>query len=99
MSVKFVALFKQPEDPDGFLATFNNEHVPLLLKVPGPTSADITRLDRDSFGNKPEFFLIVTIGFPDRETFRAAALSPEWRSATENLMTFAKGLVTAYVGS
>ncbi|MBM3267443.1 MAG: EthD family reductase [Candidatus Sericytochromatia bacterium] len=99
MSVKFVALFKQPEDPETFLRTFNEEHVPLLLKVPGPTSADITKLDRDSFGNKPDVFLVVTIGFPDRETFKAAALSPEWRAATENLMTFAKGIVTAYVGS
>jgi uncharacterized protein (TIGR02118 family) len=99
MAVKFVAMFKQPEDPEAFLRTFNEEHVPLLLKVPGPTSADITKLERDSFGNKPEYSLIVTIGFPDRETFKAAALSPEWRVATENLMSFAKGLVTAYVGS
>jgi len=99
MSVKFVALFKQPPDPDGFVKQFDQEHVPLLLKVPGPNSCDITRLERDSFGNKPEYFQILTIGFPDRETFRAAALSPEWKVATEHLMTFAKDLVHAYVGS
>ncbi len=96
--LKFVALFKQPPDSAEFMRRFDTEQLPLLLKVPGPTSAELIRLKRNSFGETPDYFQILTIGFPDQETFRTAALSPEWRSATTNLMEFADGLVSAYIG-
>jgi uncharacterized protein (TIGR02118 family) len=41
--IKLVALFKRPEDVEGFDAHYNDTHAPLMRQVPGLMRMDVTR--------------------------------------------------------
>ena len=93
MTVKLLALYKQPEDEAGFMDHYENVHAPLARKVPGLEKLVVNKVT-GAPGGDPELFLVAEMHFPNRATFQMAMASEENRAAGEDLMRFAKGLVT-----
>jgi uncharacterized protein (TIGR02118 family) len=94
---QLIALYKKPDDVDAFLAHYQDVHAPLVRKVPGLQSMQVSRVEGDAFGGEPPYFMVATMNFGDAETFKNALRSEENKAAGKDLMTFAKGLVTLMV--
>ena len=93
-----IALYKTPADPDAFLAYYEATHLPLVQKIPGLLSAQVTRVDRTLMGEQG-WFLIAEMCFADADSFRTAMKSPENAAVGADLANFAEGLVTVLTGS
>ena len=96
MTVKLIALYKKPDDEVAFLQHYHEVHMPLVMKTPHLTKAEINRITGAPFGD-PAYFMIAAMHFPDRSRFDEAMASQENRAAGRDLMAFAKGLVTLLV--
>jgi uncharacterized protein (TIGR02118 family) len=92
--MKLVAIFKKPEDPQAFEKAYLETHMPLIQRLPGLISSDISRFTRTLMGE--ELYLMNVMTFEDLDRLKAAMKSPEMAAASENLNTFAAGLVTLY---
>ena len=73
-------------------------HLPLVQKIPGLLSAQVTRVDRTLMGEQG-WFLIAEMRFADADSFRTAMKSPENAAVGADLANFADGLVTVLTGS
>jgi uncharacterized protein (TIGR02118 family) len=91
---KLIALYTQPDDPQAFLAHYNEVHMPLVAQTPGLVSAQINRVEANIMGGESPYFLIAEMTYPDKATFDTAMASPENRAAGKDLMSFARGKVT-----
>lgn len=87
---KLIALYKQPEDPAAFDKAYFETHLPLIDKVPGLQSKQVTRFTRALVGDG--YYLMAEMHFADADALKAAMKSPEMAAAGENLDSFAKGL-------
>lgn len=87
---KLVALYKQPADAAAFDKAYFETHLPLIEKVPGLQSAQITRFTRTVLGDG--YYLMAEMYFVDEAALKAAMKSPEMAAAGANLDSFAKGL-------
>jgi uncharacterized protein (TIGR02118 family) len=96
MTVKLIALYKQPEDEAAFLSHYHDVHMPLVAKTPHLQKAVVNRVTGSPMGEAP-YFLIAEMHFPDRARFDEAMASPENRAAGKDLMGFARRLVTLVV--
>lgn len=96
MTVKLIALYREPDDIDGFLRHYEEVHAPLVRKTPHLETMTVDRVTGSPMG-KPAFFLIATMVFPDRARFDEAMASPENRAAGKDLMGFARDVVTLLV--
>ena len=92
--VKLIAMYEKPENEAAFFEHYENVHAPLAQKVPGLQKLVMNRVYADAFGREPRYVLIAEMHFPDRTTFDAAMKSPENRALGQDLMSFAKGIVT-----
>lgn len=92
--VKLLAMYEKPENEAAFFEHYENVHAPLAQKVPGLQKLVMNRVYADAFGREPRYVLIAEMHFPDRTTFDAAMKSPENRALGQDLMSFAKGIVT-----
>jgi uncharacterized protein (TIGR02118 family) len=95
---KFVALYKRPEDIEAFEKHYAEVHVPLVTKTPGIGSINLTRFKASAMGGEPAYYMMTEISFFDKDTFKAAAKSPEWSAAGKDIMSFAASIVTLIVG-
>ncbi|ADV66780.1 EthD family reductase [Deinococcus maricopensis] len=95
---QFIALYRQPDDEAAFMKHYTEVHTPLVQKIPGLQSLQVTRLERNPMGGAPEFFLMAVMTYPDADTFKAAMNSPENAAAGKDLMGFAAGTVTLMTG-
>jgi uncharacterized protein (TIGR02118 family) len=94
---KLIALYQTPEDPDAFLAHYNDVHMPLVRQTPGLQDAKASRVKANAMGGEAPYFLIAEMTYPDKATFDAAMASAENRAAGKDLMSFAKGKVTLLI--
>ena len=92
--VKLIAMYEKPENEAAFFEHYETVHAPLAQKVPGLQKLVMNRVYADAFGREPRYVLIAEMHFPDRATFDAAMKSPEHRALGQDLMSFAKGIVT-----
>lgn len=92
--VKLIAMYEKPENEAAFFEHYETVHAPLAQKVPGLQKLVMNRVYADAFGREPRYVLIAEMHFPDRATFDAAMKSPENRALGQDLMSFAKGIVT-----
>ena len=92
MTVKLMALYRQPEDQDAFLRHYHEVHLPLVAKTPHLQNTVIGRVTGSPMGDPP-YFLIAEMSFPDREKFDEAMRSPENRAAGKDLMGDRKSVV------
>jgi uncharacterized protein (TIGR02118 family) len=96
-TVKLIALYDHPDDPEAFFKHYETVHAPLVKKTPGLQSFVLNRVTEDAFGGEPRYVLIAEMTYPNRAAFDAAMKSPENQAAGQDLMTFAKGKVTVVV--
>ncbi|WP_168073819.1 EthD family reductase [Caulobacter sp. SSI4214] len=94
---KLIALYKTPDDIDAFLSRYQGGHLPLVAKIPGLISADVTRIDRTLAGPEAAF-LICEMRFADAD-FGPALKSPQMAAASADVELFAKDLVTVMTAS
>ena len=87
---KLVALYKQPADAAAFDKAYFETHLPLIAKLPGLQSTQVTRFTRNLLGDS--YYLMAELFFADEASLKAAMKSPEMAAAGENLDSFAKGL-------
>ena len=93
--IKLIALYKKPADEAAFLRHYENVHLPLARKIPGITDLAVHRAVAAPLAEEPPYFLVGEVSFPNREAFENAMRSKEFRDATDDVMGFAEGLVTA----
>lgn len=97
MAKQLIALYRKPDDVEAFLSHYHDVHAPLMRKVPGLQSMEVARVEADPFGGEPAYFLVATMTFANADTFRTAMRSEENKVAGQDLMSFARGIVTLMV--
>ena len=90
--IRVTALYRKPDDIDGFLRHYHDVHMPLVRQVPGLERAEVSRVFAAGSGAEPEYFLICDMDYPDRDTFRSAMRSEQNKAVMQDVAQFAAGL-------
>lgn len=90
--VKFVALYKTPQDIKEFENHYFDVHIPLVSKIPGLIKTEITRLSGMS-GMDSKYYLMAELYFDTMDELNEGMASAEGRAAGKDLMGFAKDYV------
>jgi uncharacterized protein (TIGR02118 family) len=85
--IKFVALYRVPDDPERFDESYFASHLPLIAKTPGLERTEVGRVVRMMAG-EPSYYLMAEMYFADKDVLRAALKSPEWAASGANLASF-----------
>jgi uncharacterized protein (TIGR02118 family) len=96
-SVKVIALYDRPDDPEAFFKHYETVHAPLVKRTPGLQSFVLNRVTADAFGGVPRYALIAEMTYAGRAAFDAAMRSPENQAVGQDLMSFAKGKVSVVI--
>jgi uncharacterized protein (TIGR02118 family) len=94
--VKLIALYKKPADVDAFEQHYAHVHIPLAEKIPGIRKTEWTRFLASPQGAAP-YYMMYEMYFDSMESYQAAMKSEENKAAGQDLMSFAKDLVTLLV--
>lgn len=90
--VKVLALYKKPKDAAEFDRKYNEEHLPLALKMPGLRKLEINKVTESPMG-EPDVFMVAELSFDTMEAAKTAMSSPEGKAAGKNIMSFAGDIV------
>jgi len=93
MTVKLIAIYNTPEDPEAFDAHYENVHLPLARQIPNLLSLEVLRVNKAIVGGR-DVYLIAELIFADQAAFDAAAASEEFGAAGADVMSFAGGKVS-----
>ena len=95
--LKFVALYRTPEDRAEFDRSYFGEHIPLVSATPGLRRAEIARVTKTAVG-EPEYYVMAEMYFDDMDSFVQASKAQSWLDAGANLQkSGAMKLVTMFV--
>jgi uncharacterized protein (TIGR02118 family) len=94
--VKLIALYKKPEDLEAFEQYYTNVHIPLVEKIPGIRKTEWSRITAAPTGEAP-YYMMYEMYFDNPEAYKRAMKSEENKAAGQDLMSFAKELVTLMV--
>lgn len=86
--IKYIALYKKPDDPEGFDQKYFESHLPIVSSVPGLVRAEVARVERVFLGGflgETVLHLMAEMYFESEESFKAALQSPEWATSGANL--------------
>ena len=86
--IKYVALYKQPADPEAFEKAYFEQHKPLIDNVPGLVRQEVARVTRTfvpNFLEGSEPYLIAELYFESKDAMKAAFATPEWQASGANL--------------
>lgn len=86
--IKYIALYKQPADPEAFEKAYFEQHKPLIDKVPGLIRQEVGRVTRTfvpGFLEGSEPFLMAELYFESKDAMKAAFATPEWQVSGANL--------------
>ena len=96
MTMKLIAIYRQPEDESAFNKHYEEIHTPLVLKIPGLQSLTVNRTKKHLMGDDHPY-MIVEMSYADRNAFDTAMASEENKATGKDIMTFAKGLVSLVI--
>lgn len=96
--IKFVALYKHPEDKEKFDEHYFNVHGPITQKIPGLLKMDVTKFVGSPMGGESEYYLMCEMYYECMDTFKAAMKTEEAKASAKDLMSFAKDIVTLMIG-
>ena len=82
--IKFVAIYRTPDDPDVFDKNYFATHVPIVNDTPGLVRAELAKVTRMMVG-EPAYYLIAELYFDSTESMKAAFKSDPWRASGDNL--------------
>jgi uncharacterized protein (TIGR02118 family) len=85
--IKYVALYRTPEDPDQFDKDYFGTHVPIVDETPGLVRTEIAKVTRMMVG-EPAYYLLAELYFSDVESMKAAFKTDPWRKSGENLQSW-----------
>jgi uncharacterized protein (TIGR02118 family) len=94
--VKLIALYKKPAAVDAFEQHYAQVHVPLVEKIPGIRKTEWTRFLASPQGEAP-YYMMYEMYFDDMDAYRIAMKSEENKAAGQDLLSFAKDIVTLMV--
>ncbi|HHW36117.1 MAG TPA: EthD family reductase [Bacillales bacterium] len=96
--IKFVALYKHPEDKEKFDEHYYSTHTPITKKIPGLLKMDVTKFIGSPMGGDSEYYLMCEMYYESMDTFKAAMKTEEAKASGKDLMSFAKDIVTLMIG-
>jgi uncharacterized protein (TIGR02118 family) len=94
--IKLIALYNKPADVHAFEQHYAQDHIPLVEKIPGIRKTEWTRFLASPQGEAP-YYMMYEMYFDDMDTYKAAMKSEENKVAGQDLMSFAKDIVTLMV--
>ena len=86
--IKYIALYRQPADPEAFDAAYLDSHKPLIDKVPGLIRQEIAKVARvfvPGMLGEAQPYLMAELYFESKDAMKTAFASPEWQVAGANL--------------
>jgi uncharacterized protein (TIGR02118 family) len=92
--VKFIALYKRPDDPAAFDKHYFEIHAPLAAKMPGLRRMEVSRITGTPMGPEAPFYLLAELYFDNLDAAKAALASPEGKAAGKDVMGFAGKIIT-----
>ncbi len=95
--IKLTALYRKPEDVEGFEKHYFGVHIPLIKQIPGLKKIEITRITGAPMG-EARYHLMAEMYYDSMEEMNAANASAEGRAAVRDLMGFASDIVTLFYG-
>ncbi len=94
--IKLIALYKKPANIDAFEQHYARVHIPLAEKIPGIRKTDWTRFLASPSGEAP-YYMMYEMYFDNMDAYKAAMQSDANKAAGQDLLSFAKDLVTLMV--
>ena len=91
--IKLIALYKKPQDVEAFEYHYAHVHLHLLEKIPGIRKTEWSRITAAPTGEAP-YYMMYEMYFDDMAAYQAAMKSPENLAAGQDLLSFAKDIVT-----
>jgi uncharacterized protein (TIGR02118 family) len=86
--IKYIALYRKPENPEAFDEAYFTSHLPLVERTPGLVRAEVAKVQRvfvHGFFGESEPHLVAEMYFESAAAMKAAFASPEWQAAGVNL--------------
>lgn len=85
--IKYVALYRTPQDPETFDKDYFGTHVPIVNDTPGLVRTELAKVTRMMVG-EPAYYLLAELYFDSVESMRAAFKTDPWRGSGENLQSW-----------
>ncbi|MEU4800858.1 EthD family reductase [Actinosynnema sp. NPDC023587] len=86
--IKYIALYRKPDDVDGFDEAYLTSHLPLVRRTPGLLRAEVAKVSQvfvPGFLGESEPHLVAELYFGSEQDLKVAFASPEWQAAGANL--------------
>ncbi|HEY2519191.1 MAG TPA: EthD family reductase [Streptosporangiaceae bacterium] len=81
MTVKLIALYTQPDDPDVFEQHYRDQHLPLVHAFPGLQKVETGRIVAEADGGAILWHRVTEMYFADRDALDAALASKHGQAA------------------
>jgi uncharacterized protein (TIGR02118 family) len=95
--IKYVALYRTPEDPAAFDEHYFGTHVPIANETPGLVRSEIARVLRTVTG-EPALHVMAELYFESYDALKAAFKTEQWAASGANLAEWGGlELVSMYV--
>ncbi len=91
---KLTVLYGHPTDPAAFDRYYYEHHIPLAKKMQGLKGWTIGKCESTEAGEKPAYYMIVSLYAESREALEATLGSPEGQAAVADVPNFATGGAT-----
>lgn len=85
--IKYVALYRTPDDPEQFDKSYFGTHVPIVNETPGLVRAELARVTRMMVG-EPAYYVLAELYFDSVESMKAAFKTDPWRESGTNLQSW-----------
>jgi uncharacterized protein (TIGR02118 family) len=85
--MKYVALYRVPDDAEQFDRDYFGTHVPIVNDTPGLVRAELARVTRMVTG-EPAYYVMAELYFDSVDTMKAAFKTDPWRASGENLQAW-----------
>ena len=85
--IKYVALYRTPDDPEQFDADYFGTHVPIVNDTPGLVRTELAKVTRMVVG-EPAYYVMAELYFDSVDSMKAAFKTDPWRSSGDNLQAW-----------
>ena len=91
MSVKLTVVYDNPNDPVAFEQEYKNVHIPLAMKIPNVTRAELAKVFPKEDGSPTPAYRTADLYFDSYDIACAAAGSPEGQAALKHAVQIGTG--------
>ncbi|GAC1441128.1 MAG: hypothetical protein NVS3B26_19510 [Mycobacteriales bacterium] len=95
--IKYVALYRTPDDAAAFDESYFGSHVPIANRTPGLVRTEIARVLKTVTG-EPALHVMAELYFESYDALKTAFKTPEWAESGANLASWGGlELVSMYI--